>query len=218
MKCMKPYSVLSIAVFAVLSGCAITTTVTENAPLAQLEPMEKPGRVEGTRVVQIDKLKGEERHYDILSINDDGTYAGVNQNGCEWVGSGELVAPAVSWGSCGGSGEWSSGEHRNLTKVGELWPLAKGNKVAFTYQQVNSRGEVKPKTKRSCKVNGQVNIDTALGNMDAFKVTCVRRKDTWSKTRVYYFNPDYAYAVKFVESSSGNGIERDVEFLREESI
>lgn len=218
MKFVKSCSVLSIAVFAVLGGCATTTTVTEKAPLAQLEPMEKPARVGRTRVVQIDKLKGEEQHYDILSVNDNGTNAGVNHTGCEWVGSGDIIGPAVSWESCGGSGEWSSGENRNLTKVGDIWPLAKGNKMAFTYQQVNSRGEVQQKTKRSCKVNGQVNIDTALGNMDAFKVTCVRRKDTWSKTRVYYFNPDYAYAVKYVESSSSEGIERDAEFLREESI
>lgn len=218
MHVQKLSGLLPIAFCTVLSGCATTTTVTENPASAKLDAMEMPELKPGTRVVQIDKLSGNERHYDILSMNEDGSHKGINQDGCEWQSLGDHIAPAMSWGSCGGSGEWSSGENRNISKSGNIWPLAEGNKISYTFTQVNGRGEVKGTTKRNCKVNGQVNIETALGSMDTYKVTCVRRKDSWSQTRVYYFSPEHDHVVKFVQSSSGDGIQRDVELLRVESI
>lgn len=211
-------SILSISVLLTLSGCATTTTVSESPASIELEPMEKPTIVAGTRVYQLNKISGEERYHDILEINENGSHSGANQDGCQWSNVGDHVSPATSWTECGGSGEWSSGENRDIKVSGSIWPLAMGNKVSYNYKQVNAYGDVKKKTSRKCKVDSQVNIETALGSMDTYKVTCIRRNGDWSNTRVYYFSPDHDHAVKYVESSSSDGITRDMELLRVDTL
>ena len=218
MKLIQRNSILAVSALVALSGCATTTTVSENPTSMKLEPMEKPEIVAGTRIQQLDKISGEERYYEIIKINEDGTHIGVNQDGCQWSNFGDHVSPATSWGNCGGTGEWTSGENRDMKVSGNIWPLTVGNKASYSYTQVNAYGDVKKKTSRKCKVDSQVNIETALGSMDTFKIICARRSGDWSQTRVYYFSPDYGHSVKYVQSSSSDGIERDTELLRVDTL
>lgn len=215
---MKPTDALIVSLFTatVLSGCATTTTVQENPATAQLEPMEKPELI-ARRFHQIDKKKDEERYYDHLNIKADGTYTGRTSDGCSWEGQGDLVAPAVSWTGCG-SGEWASGENRNLVKKGEIWPLSTGKTVSYQFTQFNARGDNKGSRTRKCNVVGQFNIAVAYGNVDTYKVQCVMRNGNWSQTQVWYFSPKANSEVKYVNSNSSDGIRRDHELTRTEPL
>jgi len=215
----KTSLLLLVPIASVLSACAATAPlVQETAVASEMPPMEKPAVAAKTRVVEFDNRNGNERYYDILALDSDGNHNGVNVDGCKWSNTGDHISPALSWSECSDSPEWNSGQHANQKKTGEIWPLAVGNKVTYSYEQVNAQGQNKGKTSRKCEVLDQVNITTALGTMDTYKVSCFRRKGDWSKTRVYYFSPEHDHAVKYVETSSSNGVERDRELLRVESL
>jgi len=210
-------SIASIITTAALTGCATTTTIEEKAATAELQPMEKPALV-AQRIHQIDKKNGEELYYERIDINADGSNTGRNSKGCSWEGNGDLIAPALSWKDCGSNPEWIKGENRNLTKKGEIWPLEVGNEVTYRYTQVNALGKEKGRKTRKCKVASQVNVDVASGNHDAFKVVCKRQDGDWSQTRVWYFSPATQSAVKFIRSSSSNGVESDHELVKTEAL
>lgn len=210
-------TIISLALSMLLISCASKPIITENPVAAELAPMEQPPAV-SRRVYRIDKLTGAEESIEYTNISADGAFVGTNSSGCTWENQGDLVSPATSWSNCGGSGEWKSGKNVNIKKKGALWPLVVGNKVTYTYNQVNAFGKQQPKTKMSCKVAGVANIDVAAGNVDVYKVECLRRKDTWSLTRIFYFSPEMNEEVKFVRSTSDDGVTRNVEALRVEYL
>jgi len=215
----KASLLLLIPIASVLSACVSTAPLVEEiAVVSELPPMEKPGINPKTRVVEFDNRNGNERYYDILALDSNGNHNGENNDGCKWLNSGDHVSPALSWDDCSTDPEWNSGKNINQKKTGEIWPLAVGKKVTYSYTQVNAQGQNKGSTSRKCEVVEQVNITTALGNMDTYKVSCFRRKGDWSKTRIFYFSPEHEYAVKYLERSSSEGVERDRELVRVESL
>jgi hypothetical protein len=210
-------SVCGFALSTLLVSCATTPVIIENPVAAELAPMEKPVVV-ARRVYQMDLLTGVEESIDYGDSQSDGSYMAIKSNGCTWTNDGDLVAPATSWGNCGGSGQWGSGKNINMEKKGVLWPLAVGNKISYSYNQVDAYGDKKSKTKMTCKVSGTANIEVAAGNLDVYKVECLRRKDTWSQSRVFYFSPELQEEVKFVSRTSDEGINRNVELTRVEPL
>ena len=216
MRYLKTIKTCTLISIVIVSGCA-TSNIKENSTAAVLEPMERPA-LERQRFYQLDKKTGEERFYERTVLREDGTYSGVNNNGCQYEAMGDLVSPALSWSGCNGNPKWSSGENKNMEKQGEIWPLKVGNQVSYRYTQVNALGEEQAPTAMKCKVLAQVNIDVASGNHDAFKVRCIRRKSDWSATRIYYFSPELGVELKFVKSTSSKGVETDYEYLRTENL
>ena len=202
----------------IISGCAVTTSVEENPSVSELPPMEKPTYSANQRIIELDNVTEKERYYDITEVRSDGSFAGINQNGCSWENYGDLVSPALSWTNCSDDPEWHSGENRDIKKKGEIWPLAVGNKVSYTYAQINARGENTGRTTRKCKVDDIVNIGVAAGQLDTYKVTCKRVKGSWSQTHVFYFSPEFNSSTKYVRSSSSEGVQSDRELLRIENI
>ena len=200
-----------------LASCAATSTVQEIPATVELAPMELPLSTP-SRIHQMDKMNGEERFYEIINFQADGTFTGRTSDGCSWEDSGDPVSPAASWSDCGNNPDWSKGENRKLTKKGEIWPLEVGNAATYEFVQVNAHGESQGKTARKCKVLSQVNIDVAVGNVDAYKVRCIRKQGDWSRTTFWYFSPEYSAAVKYVNRTSGNGLEDDHEMVRIESL
>lgn len=206
------------AVTLMATACAVTSTVEENPVAAELAPMQKPVLSAGQRVYQFDQLKNEEKYYEILEIRADGTHVGQSSNGCKWEASSDHVSPSLSWEECSTNPDWHSGENRDIKKKGEIWPLEVGNKVSYSYTEINAHGKNTGKSKRSCKVEDTVRIAVSAGELDAFKVVCKRSKGNWSQTRVYYFSPELGMNAKFVQSSSSKGVEDNSEFLRIEQI
>ncbi len=202
---------------ALLTGCATTSTVQENPSSVELEPMEKPA-LTSSRIHQLDKKNGEERFYEILNINADGTHTGRASNGCSWEGLEDPISPPASWWDCNKNPDWFKGENRNLTKKGEIWPLKVGNVASFRFVQANAHGQAQGKRTRKCDVMSQVNIDVAIGNVDAYKVRCVQKHGDWSRTQYWYFSPEFSAAVKYVNRTSGNGLEADHEVIRIEQL
>ena len=202
-----------------LAGCATTATNTipENPSTVELAPMEMP-EVEPKRFHQLDKQNDTERYFEHTTVNTDGTHKGRSHNGCSWHSPNDPFAPAFKWEGCGSNPEWSSGENRNQSKEGEMWPLAVGNQATYRYEQLNALGESQGKTSKTCKVMSQVNIDVAYGNVDAYKVQCKRRKGDWSRTQVWYFVPELGMPVKYVNATSSKGLEHDHEVTRVELL
>lgn len=209
---------LTIAALA-LAACVAKSTIKENPVAAELAPMQKPVRAVNHRNYELDTLTNTEIYYDHLAATDGTTLNGRNHKGCQWQATDDVMTPTSAWANCGSNPEWQAGEHKDMVKSGEIWPLAVGNKVSYSYFQVNARGNQQPeKVTRTCEVKNTVNIDVAAGNLDTFKVVCVRKKGDWSKTWTVYYSPALAQHVKFVRQSSNNGIEHNVEYLRSEPI
>jgi len=180
--------------------------------------MEKPAIAENLRVHEMNKLKQEETYYEFLEAGDNGAFTGRSKNGCNWTTIGDWVSPSPSWKDCSKDPKWHSGENRNLTKKGEIWPLKVGNSVSYSYKQINAQGIDTGKKTRKCKVTDSVNIDVAAGNLDTYKIVCKRIDGSWSETQTFYFSPETRSPVKYVRTTSSEGITRDTEFLRYQQL
>lgn len=210
---------MAVATTIVLAtGCVATSVVEENTTSAELAPMAKPTLMLNQRVVQMDEIKGEEIHFEITKINDDGTYSGLNSTGCGWTSMGDFVSPSLSWNDCSTDPEWHSGENKNMKKKGELWPLEIGNKASYTYDQHNARGANSGQRTRKCTVEEVVNIEVNDEQLDTFKVVCKRVQPGWWQTDVSYFSPKKGRSVKWVQTNKNDGVARHVEFLRVEQL
>ena len=212
-------TILMVSVSIGLAGGCVATSVVEESPVsAELAPMVKPSLVLNQRVYEIDKVTDEEVYYEITKINNDGTHLGLNGNGCGWKAMGDFVSPALSWDSCSSDAEWHSGENKSMKKKGDLWPLAVGNKVSYTFNQHNAQGENKGRRTRNCTVEEVVNIEVSGEKMDTFKVVCKRVQEGWWQTNVTYFSPKKGRSVKVVQTNKTDGLARHREFLRVETL
>lgn len=209
---------LSATLLTVLAvGCAATSVIEESPVSAELAPMTRPSLNLNERIVQMDKISGEEVHFNITKINDDDTHMGLSSNGCGWKSMNDLVSPALSWENCPGDPEWSSGENKNMRKKGALWPLAVGKKVSYTYDQHNARGENKGRRTRKCNVEDVVSVEVNDEQLDTFKVVCKRVQEGWWQTNVSYYSPSKGRSVRWMQTNKTDGLTRDREFLRVES-
>jgi len=206
------------AVTGLTGGCVATSVVEEFSASAELAPMAKPSLALNQRVFEIDKITGEELHHEITEINDDGTHSGLNSDGCGWKAMGDFISPALSWDSCSTDAEWHSGENKSMQKKGELWPLAVGNKVSYTFEQHNAEGQNKGRRTRKCTVEEVVSIEVVGETLDTFKVVCKRVQEGWWQTTVSYFSPKNGRSVKLVQTNKTDGLARHREFLRVENI
>jgi hypothetical protein len=68
---------------------------------------------------------------------------------------------------------------------GELFPLAKGNKVVFNVQGETTQDSWTGtwKDRRVCKVKGKYRVKTVSGEHDTWKILC---KGNYDKRTVYY--------------------------------
>ena len=208
--------VSSLACFALVSGCA-STGLFELKNIVKPDLMEKPTQVV-QRIYQLDKVTGKERYHDTPEVRDDGTYIGINNEGCSYEAFGDFVSPALAWEKCGSNPKWNSGENRNMVKTGEIWPLQIGNKVSYTYTQANALGEEVGTPTITCEVIDTLNIDVPAGNYKTFQVDCNRTEKNWSRTATYYFSPELGREIKYVNVHSANGVEQDFEFIRSEAL
>lgn len=200
------------------ASCAATPMVVEKSTSAELAPMARPSLILNQRVVEINKITDEELYYDITKINDDRTHLGLNADGCSWKAMNDFVSPALSWEGCSDDPEWQSGENKNMKKEGELWPLEIGNKVTYTFDQHNARGEKKSNRSRQCSVEEVVNIEVGGEKLDTFKVVCKRVEGGWWQTNVSYFSPKKGHNVKFIQTRKDDGLTMHRELLRLEQL
>jgi len=206
------------ALTTALAGCVMTPAIKESPVTAELAPMVKPTIQAKQRIHEVDNLKAENSYYDYIELNADGSQSGLNKNGCSWDGLGDLISPALTWKNCSDDPEWHSGKNSDMTKKGEIWPLIVGNTVSYTYTQINALGKSTGRKTRKCKVQDVVNIDVAAGTLDTYKVVCKRSKGSWSEKQTWYFSPKLQSSVKYVRSSSSEGVTRDTEYLRSEQL
>ena len=71
----------------------------------------------------------------------------TREDGCKWSRPvDDIYGPNLTWENCS-PGKWGTGRIENVSKNGQLWPLAVGNKSKYKYHAVNSAGKKNKKAK-----------------------------------------------------------------------
>ncbi|MGQ7844463.1 hypothetical protein ACUNV4_08310 [Granulosicoccus sp. 3-233] len=190
-----------------LSACA-TGPLLEEIPLdADLPPVEKPVWSVGQKQITRDNLSGEESSWEVVSVDELDRVTARSSNGCQWTVPGEWFAGVERWENCGGS----DGTRTLLESEGTLWPLQVGRESTYRYRLDSSSGNTRVENIK-CQVASQGRVVVAQGEMDAFRVECVR-KDPWAtETRTWYWSPD-AGEIKFIRHDTKEGLRTDIDVV-----
>ncbi len=121
----------------------------------------------------------------------------LRTDGCEWTRSTEGFAPATKWENCP-----SKGVSTVELISGEIWPLKVGNRFVYTVQGSSSLFGKAWKSKRSCKVDSQWQIEIVSGKYETFKVIC---KERWGK-RTWWLSPEVGTAVAYKQTNIRGGL------------
>lgn len=113
-------------------------------------------------------------------------------DGCEWTRSTAGFAPATEWKHCPSSGAASV----ELIED-NIWPLKVGNTFDYTVKGKSSLLPSVWRSKRACKVVGQLAISIHSGTYDTFKVVCTER---WG-TRTWWLSPVVGTAVAYQQKT-----------------
>lgn len=196
-----------VSSLSLLSACA-TRPLLEETPLdADLPPVEQPGWSVGHKQVARDNLTGEENSWEIVSIDEMGRVTAKSSNGCQWTVPGEWFAGVERWENCGGS----DGVRKLIKSEGTLWPLKVGNHSKYRYQMQPDSGNSHIENIK-CEVASQGRVAVVQGEMDAFRVECVK-KDQWStETRTWYWSPE-AGEIKFMRHDTKDGLRSDIDVV-----
>ena len=128
-----------------------------------------------------------------------------SNRGATFVGHANFVVPPVSWFSSQVRGK------RTLSKTeNELWPGAPGQSVRFaatamTQQGVRAENAVQADESWSCRNEGRVVVDIALGTFETRKLVCERAAadGVSAVTRSWYYEPEIGHYVAFEEQRPG---------------
>ena len=158
-----------------LVGCA-GAPVEEMPVTAVLAPMPQPKVGVGHTWTGL--RNGKPHTYKIVADRGD-AWDWVSSGGCTFTMAKTGFAPGMKWANC----EADDGQQTS-TLSGQIWPLVVGKKWSFTFKGTNARGSWNGI--RNCEVESAVNIQTALGRTDTYKVVC---RDKWN-VRTFYVSPE----------------------------
>ena len=199
---------LVLSTLTLLSACASRPLLEERQLAQPLPPVEKPSwKVGHVQVVQNNQT-GEENSWEILSVDDEGRVTARSNNGCKWTVPGEWFAGVERWENCGGS----DGIRELVASEGSLWPLKVGNRSSYRYQLKPEKGDAHPERVK-CSVVSEARVTVLLGDMDVFRVECVRTNEWSRETRTWYWSPELG-EVKYLRHDSKKGVRRDVDVLQ----
>jgi hypothetical protein len=112
-------------------------------------------------------------------------------DGCKWSRPvDDIYGPNLTWENCS-SGKWGTGRIENVSKDGQLWPLAVGNKAKYKYHAVNSAGKKNKKAFRECKVTGTEMIKAGGKDYATYRVECTEH----TGTRTFNYSPEVSTTV-----------------------
>jgi len=208
---MNRLSIIASSLSMLLTACA-SRPLLEEQPLEQsLSPIDQPEWVVGYRQFLVDAKTGEESSWEIQSIDEEGRVTVKSSNGCEWTVAREWFVGAERWENCGGQ----PGIRKVISAEGSLWPLAVGKTSKYKYEML-SEGSA-PKIERlNCEVVNEARVTVALGDLDVFRVECVRVNKSSVQTRTWYWSPDVG-EVKYIRHDSQKGVRRNVDIVRTEN-
>lgn len=159
----------------ILAGC-VSAPVEETDVTTALPPMSQPAVGVGHTWKGL--RNGKPQTYTIVADRGD-AWDWEASSGCKFTVSKSGFAPGMKWSNCTGvDGQQTSALN------GEIWPLQVGKTWSFDFQGSNVKGSSWEGT-RTCEVVTTVNIQTALGPTDTYKVVC---RDQWNE-RTYYVSP-----------------------------
>jgi hypothetical protein len=166
----------------ILTGCASTPPLKEEAVAKALPPMARPERAVGYKVVQL--RDGKEEVSTLLAQTAD-TQTWSDSSGCRAVVSRTGFAPALEFANCEGG---QTGYQTIKLLRGTPYPLALGSKWAYSFSGTNTKGD-QWEGQRECEVMGTARIKTGTGEHDTYKVVCDERTRNSRTTNRYYVSP-----------------------------
>jgi len=198
--------------FALLVGCSSKPLIDESPLDRDLDPVERPDFPVGLSRHWTNLQSGEDASWEIQRILDDGAIVARSDDGCEWTVAAEWFPQPIEWKECGSNSDWRSGTRTITSSEGELWPLEVGRKATYRYQVTNAAGETASEVDH-CGVRSAGRVSVAIGNVDVYRVSCVRRNEYSTQTRTWYWSPEHG-EVKYTRVNSRDGVRRDVELLK----
>ena len=120
----------------------------------------------------------------------------IRSDGCAWTRIAGGFAPAMVWQNCPSTGS------AEVTFIdGNIWPIQTGNQFSYQIKGTSSLLSKVWKSKRKCKVAGQVKIKTVAGVFDTFKLNC---KERWG-LRSWWLAPSVGTAVAYQQETIRGG-------------
>jgi hypothetical protein len=104
----------------------------------------------------------------------------TNDQGMIWTTTNDLITPPMSWSS---HPELGRGRQTIIGNPASIFPLKKGNKVAFGVRGNSENLPTGWRHQQSCEVLGQKDINVTAGDFITFHISC-KRKDY--KEDLYY--------------------------------
>lgn len=203
-------STIVMSSLTLLPACATRPLLEEQALDQSLPLVEQPNWSVGHRQVSVDNQTGEENSWEILSVDGDGRVTARSSDGCEWTVPGEWFAGVERWKNCGGS----NGVRELLKSDGTLWPLKVGNRSSYSYQMQAEKGDAQYERVK-CEVASEARVTVVQGELDVFRIECVRTNEWSIETRTWYWSPEVG-EVKYLRYDNKKGVRRDVDVIRSE--
>ena len=98
----------------------------------------------------------------------------------------------------------------NVSKSGQLWPLAVGNKVKYRYRAVSSTGKKNNRAFRECEVSGTEMVKAGGKDYATYRVEC----NDQTGTRVFNYSPEIRTTVAAERNDKKRG-RTTMEYLKD---
>jgi len=162
-------------------------------PIVKLSPAPLPIYAVGDTFVY--SLGGTLVQEQVVSANED-RVTWTNDQGMIWTTTSDLITPPMSWSS---HPELGRGRQTIIGNPSTIFPLAKGNKVAFGIRGNSENVPTGWRHEQICEVLGQKDITVTAGDFTTFHISC-KRKD--HKEDLYYSPVAQNYVLRVREFSN----------------
>jgi len=134
----------------------------------------------------------------------------TREDGCKWSRPvDDIYGPSLTWENCS-PGKWATGWIEDVSKSGQLWPLAVGNKVKYKYRALSSAGKKNNKAFRECEVTGTEMVKAGGKDYATYRVECKEH----SGTRVFNYAPEVSTSVSAERNHKKRG-RTTMEYLKD---
>jgi len=139
----------------------------------------------------------------VVAVSDDMTTL-LDSEGCARDVPHDILSPPLAWRNCPGRSDGV----QSVSANGAMWPLRPDSRVIYDIAGHNLSGEQWHLT-RECAVVGEVEIQVAAGEVDAWRVDC---EDPWRHT-IWYLAPEIGRDVLRMETDRREGTVRRLQLV-----
>ena len=176
------FGMVLVAEIMILTGCASSPPLPEQAVTKALAPMPQPERAVGYKVVRI---RDGQEVVNALVAQTEETQTWVDSTGCRVVVPRMGFGPALEFSNCDGG----TGTQTVKLSRGSPYPLTLGSTWVYSYAGTNSRGD-RWTGQRHCEVPATARVKAGSTEYDAYKIICEDNGGNTKVTYTYYVSPE----------------------------